>query len=125
MSSQNLTPEEENLQMLRFFAAALVLATHLTFYIKERVDSSFVIWHVGEAGVQIFFLISGVVMYLATVHTPRSFSGATYFLSRRIARVFPLYWLMTSIKVAFALVVPAAVLHNKPDFLHILGRVIN
>lgn len=112
---------EENLQILRFVAAALVLVTHITFYIRERVNHSFDIWNGGEIGVPIFFIISGFVMYISGARLEKNIEGAKYFIRRRIARVFPLYWLMTTLKIVLAFLVPAAVLHNRPDVLNVLG----
>uniref|UniRef100_UPI0011125C03 acyltransferase family protein n=1 Tax=Acinetobacter baumannii TaxID=470 RepID=UPI0011125C03 len=70
----------DNLQMLRFFAAAFVLLTHITFYIHERVDNSIEIWHVGEVGVPIFFVISGFVMHLSATRIPLNSEGARIFM---------------------------------------------
>lgn len=115
---------DENLQILRFVAAALVLVTHVTFYIGERVQPGFAVWNGGEAGVPIFFLISGFVMFLSGSRLSRDGDGAAEFMRRRVARVFPMYWLMTSLKVAIALLVPATVLHNHPDALSIAGSYV-
>ncbi|WP_407165416.1 acyltransferase family protein [Bradyrhizobium sp. ORS 111] len=44
----------------------------------------------GEAGVDIFFIISGVVMYVSSrIETPAVFAGL------RLIRVAPLYWILT------------------------------
>lgn len=115
---------EENLQILRFFAAALVLVTHITFYIRERINHSFEIWNGGEIGVPIFFIISGFVMYLSGSRLTKDFTGAKSFICRRIARVFPLYWLMTTLKIVLAFLIPAAILHNRPDVLSVLGSYL-
>ena len=111
----------ENLQILRFVAAALVLVTHITFYIHERINNAIGFWHGGEIGVPIFFVISGFVMYLSGEKLPRNTEGAKLFLRRRVARVFPLYWLITTLKIAIALIAPAVILHNRPDILSVLG----
>lgn len=112
---------DENLQILRFIAAALVLVTHITFYLHERINTSVSVWHSGEIGVPIFFIISGFVMYLSGLKTPRNVNGAKIFITRRIARIFPIYWLITTAKIAIALIVPAVVLHNQPNFLSSLA----
>lgn len=114
----------DNLQMLRFFAAAFVLLTHITFYIHERVDSTIGVWHVGEVGVPIFFVISGFVMHLSAARIPLNSDGARIFMHRRVSRIFPLYWLITIVKLCIAFAVPAAILHNAPDLLHSLGSLV-
>jgi peptidoglycan/LPS O-acetylase OafA/YrhL len=75
------------------------------------------VWHFGEIGVPLFFVISGLVMILSSTALPLEPSGAKVFMRRRLLRVVPLYWLATSIKVAFALLVPAVVLHNHFDLV--------
>jgi exopolysaccharide production protein ExoZ len=114
----------DNLQILRFLASAIVLLTHLTFYIHERVDASFAIWHPGEAGVPMFFVISGFVMVLSGARLPRNLDGARTFMHRRLSRILPLYWLLTTVKIVLALAIPAVVLHNHPDLLRALGSYL-
>lgn len=108
----------EVVQALRFFAAAMVLLTHTTFYLQERVLSTFPIWKAGASGVPIFFVISGIVIVLASEKLTNDSAGAATFLRHRVARIVPLYWLLTTFKVALALAIPAAVLHNHFDVVH-------
>lgn len=69
-----------SVQTLRAIAALLVLFYHLS-------DGGFI---AGGSGVDIFFLISGFIMgTVGTRETPR------VFLTRRLIRIAPLYWLMT------------------------------
>jgi exopolysaccharide production protein ExoZ len=55
------------------------------------------------AGVDIFFIISGVVMVLST---QRSKISIGTFLYRRAARIFPLWWLLTLAYIAVLIVAP-------------------
>ena len=65
-----------SIQALRGIAAALVVGRHLFG------------WPVGIAGVDIFFVISGFIMAtIAPGALPR------LFLARRLARIYPLWWL--------------------------------
>jgi peptidoglycan/LPS O-acetylase OafA/YrhL len=59
-----------------------------------------------EAGVDIFFVVSGFVMVYASARLFRGAGGPRTFLGRRIARVVPLYWLFTTMTVLVALVRP-------------------
>ncbi|MDY7547887.1 acyltransferase [Glaciimonas sp. CA11.2] len=122
INEQNV--RDENLQILRFVAAALVLVTHITFYIHDRINLGSGVWHGGESGVPIFFVISGFVMYLSGQKLSKNADGAKRFLRRRIARVFPLYWLITTLKVTIALIIPALILHNRPDLLSVIGSYV-
>lgn len=44
----------------------------------------------GEAGVDIFFIVSGCIMMITTRE-----STVSDFIARRIIRIVPLYWLFT------------------------------
>lgn len=57
-----------------------------------------------QAGVDVFFVISGFIMW---VTTHRSSIGPKAFLGKRIRRIVPLYWLFTAIAISIAVVAPA------------------
>ena len=68
-------------------------------------------WHAmpWQAGVDIFFVVSGFVIVHATTPlfgTPR---GPARFLFRRVARIVPLYWLATTLFLGVLLLLPGAV----------------
>lgn len=107
------TERSEFLQIMRFVAAALVLITHTTFYYQQRINPQFAVWHPGEVGVLIFFVISGIVMVVSTPHLPRDASGARVFMLRRLIRIAPLYWLATLLKVSLSVVQPDAIRQNQ------------
>lgn len=72
---------------------------------------------IGEFGVDIFFVISGFVMWVTTEGKNKSI---TEFWSSRILRVAPLYWLFTFVLVAAALLVPSLFFNSRgidPVFL--------
>ena len=83
-------------QVLRFLAAFAVVAFHawgVTPPGYKVPDSaiSFVLAHGGH-GVDLFFVISGFIIFYAT-HRSTLTAGA--FLRRRVERIVPLYWLVT------------------------------
>ena len=55
------------------------------------------------AGVALFFVVSGFVMVFSSEKMFATPGGAGQFMSRRIARIVPLYWLATAIFVIAAL----------------------
>lgn len=60
-----------------------------------------------EAGVDIFFVISGFVMaHAAGPLFGRGFDGARRFLAHRIARIVPLYWAVTALYIVGSLAGP-------------------
>jgi exopolysaccharide production protein ExoZ len=102
----------DTLQLMRFVAAALVLYSHHTFYYAERIDAHFARSQLGPPGVALFFIISGLVMVASTQRVDRNGAGAISFISRRLIRVAPMYWIATTLKVAIALALPSLVVHN-------------
>jgi peptidoglycan/LPS O-acetylase OafA/YrhL len=68
---------DENVQILRFVAAALVLVTHISVYYQERLFPGAGTWSAGASGVSLFFVISGLVMYISSVGLPRDSTGAS------------------------------------------------
>ncbi|MEO8723296.1 MAG: acyltransferase [Sphingobium sp.] len=82
-----------SLQILRGIAAVLVLVRHTSKFAWGQ-DSELA-FPAGQAGVDIFFVISGVVIYL----TGRNLSWDV-FARRRLARIVPLYWAILLVAVA-------------------------
>jgi len=80
------------LQYLRGLAAVAVVF----FHAAQRSGWSF---HAGEAGVDLFFLLSGFLMVAITGDQSRSLS----FLADRLRRIVPVYWIATSVMLAGAL----------------------
>ncbi|APZ53535.1 acyltransferase family protein [Salipiger abyssi] len=80
-----------NLQFLRVVAALLVVAHHASRSMLEAFPALEPIT-LGVAGVDIFFILSGVVITLSHEHKSES-RGA--FLRARIIRIVPMYWLAT------------------------------
>lgn len=84
------------IQVLRGLAALIVVLHHaLTPADGIPVDQTY--FHFGAAGVDIFFVISGFIIYTST--TSRSQSPGD-FLLRRAARIFPPYWAATLLLIA-------------------------
>ncbi|QDC00872.1 acyltransferase [Mesorhizobium sp. 8] len=81
------------IQYLRAVAALGVVV----FHAAERSGTHFAI---GAAGVDVFFVISGFIMWV--IASERSPSPAA-FLRDRIERIAPLYWIATGVMVAGAL----------------------
>ncbi len=88
---------------LRGLAALLVVAHHVPQYLRSHGFPSIPQFEVGAFGVDIFFSISGFVMYFAS----RS-EGITpiKFLRDRALRILPLYWTITLILGLTAWLVP-------------------
>lgn len=92
----------ESIQILRGFAAFIVIVHHLAWAIDSFGTSvGFIqrsgLGKLGACGVDIFFVISGFIMFY-TQNNSRSenrFKYALGFLKRRVIRIYPLYWIWT------------------------------
>jgi exopolysaccharide production protein ExoZ len=84
-----------NVQFLRFIAASLVLLYHGAQGISEKlaIDNSFrdACLLIGFSGVDLFFVISGFIIYTSNRHG-MGFQHAMQFISLRAARIFLGYW---------------------------------
>ncbi|RAZ89335.1 acyltransferase [Mesorhizobium hawassense] len=84
------------MQYLRALAACAVVF----FHVSEQFGGPF---DVGAAGVDIFFVISGFIMWVTTAGRP---ADPWRFMSRRITRIVPLYWIVTLLTAAGVLIKP-------------------
>ena len=89
----------ESLQYLRAIAALLVVGYHAGIRVGDES-----LFRVGGVGVDIFFVVSGCVMWLSCQR--RRFDPAV-FIAHRIARIVPLYWSITFVYVLIGLLLPA------------------
>jgi len=85
-----------NIQFLRAFAALLVVFYHTSAHYfavgGEHAGNLFSIMsHIGYAGVDIFFVISGYIMWYTTYKT-QGFKKILEFIYARVTRIYPLYW---------------------------------
>ncbi|MBK1617709.1 hypothetical protein CKO42_04420 [Lamprobacter modestohalophilus] len=86
----------QSIQALRAVAIFLVLLLHLVSLAAHYRpgDVAHVGWAgIGHAGVDLFFVISGFIMYLIGHRQSAGWSAAGRFLYRRAARVYLPYWL--------------------------------
>lgn len=98
MSSRSLL---NNVQALRAIAAYMVVLYHVRLLTPLTSDASFAF---GNAGVDVFFFISGFIINHVSVKTDVGRPGA--FLTKRIIRIVPLYWLLTVAVAAAGTVAP-------------------
>lgn len=97
-------PTLSGIQVLRALAAMAVVAFHVQFDLTVKLSANFpVALDLGQAGVDLFFVISGFVM----VYSSESLFGTTgapiVFFARRIVRIVPLYWIMTSLMLGYVI----------------------
>ena len=114
------------IQILRFLAAIAVVAFHAwgvaPNYVAVPDDAaSFGLWHGGH-GVDLFFVISGFIIFYATQDSGQSPAA---FLRRRVERIVPLYTVVIVAVTGLALLWPAV--FGAPDWYtprHILKSLM-
>ncbi|MCJ2080281.1 acyltransferase family protein [Methylobacterium sp. J-090] len=100
------------IQGLRAVAAGLVVIHHGQFEaaaLARRAGLAFTPspWLPWSAGVDVFFVISGFIIVHASAPLYGRTGGRARFLAHRVARLVPLYWLVTGLYLALALAVPS------------------
>ena len=99
---------------LRAFACLLVVAYH-------AVDGR---WANGSAGVDLFFVVSGLVMGLSSSSLASRADGWRVFAARRLRRLVPLYWTMTTLKLAIGLALPATLAATRPGVWNVVASYL-
>jgi len=98
----------DSIQALRGIAALLVLFFHLAAFQRQMAEDNPTdialttgLWDNGWAGVDLFFVISGFIMIYVTRQSGRSFSDVRRFLTSRITRIYPLWWVCAGIMALY------------------------
>jgi len=117
------SPRLEAVQVLRAVAVAIVVCGHVIHEVSvgfladaETLNQRFP----GGFGVDLFFVISGFIM----VFTTRGSTGpgmAGSFFRRRLIRIVPLYWIMTTLMIAAVLAAPGLFHSTSADWNHFLA----
>lgn len=99
------------LQCLRGVSFLLVLFYHVGNVVDLHFgDSRIVQWFAfGRSGVDIFFVISGFVMFYLHRRDFGHPEQTKVFLKKRFVRIYPIYWVLTTMVLIAALVLPAAI----------------
>ena len=90
-----------SIQILRAIAAIAVVFMHVGIDLNHWTGTSISWSMVGAVGVDLFFVISGFIMTLISWDMFGQPRAALEFMSRRLMRILPIYWLLTAIYVLF------------------------
>lgn len=105
----------ESIQALRAVAAIGVVFTHAITRISmtfPKGESEFLFagprgqLTVGDAGVDLFFVISGFIMLHVHRNDFEKPGAPVNFMARRLVRIVPIYWLLTTIALLFLIFAP-------------------
>jgi peptidoglycan/LPS O-acetylase OafA/YrhL len=101
----------ERLNALRGPAAILVVLYHVRQIASIEMGSAgaFEFWRFGHAGVDLFFVLSGFVIYWVHRRDVGKPLATRHFLARRLIRVYPPMWIVTTGVLIGALVAAHAV----------------
>ncbi|KQR73275.1 acyltransferase family protein [Rhizobium sp. Leaf341] len=115
-----------NVQILRFCAAVLVVFAHVGVEIENRARATgqaFAMWHPLDwgLGVDIFFVISGFIMYYLMHDRFAAPGTAKRFLLRRLVRIVPLYWICTTLMLISIVAAGSMINNNGLDPAHIIA----
>ena len=99
-------------QYLRAIAAIGVVLSHLAFKSALVGADLFDGAGIGAAGVDVFFVISGFVMAMIHGRTAHGFGPALEFWKKRVIRIVPMYWFVTTAALVLYLFNPALVNSN-------------
>lgn len=126
MTKQPRRQDLLGVQCLRAVAALLVVAYHAvdqwTTHVPGFQPGDY--WPNGSAGVDIFFVISGLVMTISTQRNAGRPNPAWTFARDRLIRIVPLYWLVTTAKIVAVLALPSMVGRTTLDPFYTIGSYL-
>lgn len=109
-----------SIQYLRGVAAMMVVVVHLYPQLERMGYRGY--WpHWLAAGVDIFFVLSGFLMWITTRDRK---VGILEFYKRRAVRIVPLYWLLTSVAVAVMLIAPQLLQTTRFGAFHVIASYL-
>ena len=97
MSSKKII---NSIQFLRGFAALAVVVHHTGGYVKRYFEPTLLFedkFSIGFAGVDLFFVISGFIIHFTSKNYLNNPSKLKEYLKKRLIRVYPIYWIITTI----------------------------
>jgi exopolysaccharide production protein ExoZ len=104
-----------NVQALRALAVVMILAVHvgnpLGFERRYLGGQQLLGWLnlPGQAGVDLFFVISGLIMTITTWSSDHDGAASRRFLARRFRRIYPIYWFVSALVLIVFVVQPGLV----------------
>ena len=90
-----------SLQVIRAIASILVVLVHGQLIFQQNLDRDFLfdIFAFGGSGVDIFFVLSGFIIFYIHKKDIGNPSIIKDFLLKRIIRIYPIYWIILSGKI--------------------------
>jgi len=99
-----------SMEGLRGFAVALVFLVHYVSLAGTTAPVAGAMHTIGNSGVDLFFVLSGYLIYGSLMRRPQRFGS---FMARRVERIYPAFLAVFAVYLALSLAMPA---HSKiPD----------
>jgi len=108
----------ESIQHLRALAALGVVIFHALGLLQTYFGIEVAHRSLGAAGVDLFFIISGFIMWVTAIARDES---PARFAWKRILRIVPLYWLVTTFVLAIVLFAPSLMNSASRDPWHFVA----
>ncbi len=103
----------DTIQVLRAIAVAAVVLSHSFHELAQLFEGKVAGFQEkafpGDFGVDLFFVISGFIMVFVSYNAFGTPGASVRFALRRIVRIVPLYWIMTSVMIAVVVLLPGSV----------------
>jgi len=118
------------IQVLRFVAAAMVLAGHAQHQVQDAAGIDLSTYRrLGSAafyasGVDVFFVLSGFIMFAISRADFGRPGAPVDFFARRLARIVPPYWFFTTAMIFAVLLFPGQVSHPQLDANDVLSSYL-
>lgn len=117
-----------NIQILRACAAMMIVIYHCGIETSRLAEMHGQNRLFDEnplgSGVPLFFAISGFIMTVTCVSKFGSLSTAIDFMRRRLIRIVPLYWALTTVAACVALVAPNLTKAPPGDYLYYISSYL-
>ncbi|QHM75410.1 hypothetical protein C7M52_01364 [Mixta theicola] len=95
-----------SVQILRAIAALMVVMHHIAIKGEQYHNGALSFFHIGQFGVDLFFIISGYIMCYTSDGVKYTFRQ---FIIKRIKRIIPLYWVITTVALGIYIISPSMV----------------
>ena len=116
MTKENQTKNSrfQELDALRGIAALMVVIFHFT---RGKVSEDSIL-NFGTTGVDLFFIISGFVIFMSLTRVKRGID----FVINRFSRLYPTYW--TVVSLTFILILFKTYIDNQPFEMSLIGQYL-
>lgn len=114
----------DQLQLIRLLAAMLVLVGHARDKVAAGADTLGGAANFYAGGVDVFFVLSGFIMFVISREDAGRPGGWLDFLRKRLTRVVPPYWFFTTLMLGVMVVMPGLVSSAELAPLHVLGSYL-